>query len=187
MTRVVKLGPEDATLIVAAEGLLNRELGQGLYPPARLARDAADPTAAVWIAREAAAQPVGAAVARLLIPEDSGYYERFGPEAVELLTGTVGSYEAVAVEPEFRRRGVGRLLTEASLGWMRLQGCDIAVTLAWLSGSMDSSPELFRRLGFRQGPTVDRFYYGESLRDGWLCPVCGGPCRCSAMLFTLRL
>lgn len=187
MAQVVKLRPDDLTSIVAAEGLLNRELGQGLYRPGRLARDAADLTAAVWIAMEAAAEPVGAAVARLLIPEDSGYYERFGPEAVELFTDSVGSYEAVAVEPDFRRHGVGRLLTEDSLGWMRQQGCDVAVTLAWLSGSKDSSPELFRRLGFRQGPTVDRFYYEESLRDGWICPVCGGPCRCSAMLFTLRL
>lgn len=167
--------------------LLNRELGRGLYPRGRLARDAADPTAAVWIAIDAPPQPVGAAVARLLIPEDVTYYEAFGPEAVKLFKGEVGSYEAVAVEPGFRRRGTGRLLTEAGLGWMREQGCDVAVTLAWLSGRKDSSPHLFRRLGFHEWGTVNRFYYEESLRDGWECPVCGGPCRCSATLFTLDL
>ena len=181
------MGPGDLTSITAAETLLNRELGQGLYPPGRVARDAADPTAAVWIARQGASPVVGAAVARLLIPEDAHYYERFGPEAVELFTGTVGSYEAVSVEPHLRRRGVGRLLTQVSLEWMREQGCDVAVTLAWLSGNRDSSPELFRRLGFQEGPTLDRFYFEESLRDGWICPICGGPCLCSATLFTLRL
>src|SRR5690349_17224379 len=152
---------------MAAEAVLNRELGRGIYALGRLARDAADPTAAVWIAREAGPQPVGAAVARLLIPEDAAYYERFGPEAVKLFTGTVvGSYEAVAVERGFRRRGTGRLLTEAGLEWMGRQGCDVAVTLAWLSGRKDSSPHLFRRLGFREWGTVERFYYDESLRDG---------------------
>src|SRR5215469_2584021 len=187
MTQIVKVGPGDLTSITAAETLLNRELGQGLYPPGRVARDTADPTAAVWIARQEASPAVGASVARLLIPEDAAYYERFGPEAVELFTDTVGSYEAVAVEPQLRRRGIGRLLTEAGLEWMREQGCSVAVTLAWLSGNRDSSPELFRRLRFHEGPTVDRFYYDESLLDGWTCPICGGPCRCSATLFTLRL
>jgi len=187
MTQIVKVGPGDLTSITAAETLLNRELGQGLYPPGRVARDTADSTAGVWIAGQEASSVVGAAVARLLIPDDATYYEPFGPEALELFRGTVGSYEAVAVEPQLRRRGVGRLLTEAGLEWMREQGCDVAVTLAWLSGSTDSSPELFRRLGFREGATVDRFYYDESFRDGWICPMCGGPCRCSATLFTLRL
>ena len=187
LTGIVKLLASDGTYLAAAEKLLNRELGRGLYPPGRLAMDAADPTAAVWIAIDAAPQPVGAAVARLLIPEDVAYYEAFGPEAAKLFNGTVGSYEAVAVEPGFRRRGTGRLLTEASLGWMREQGCDVAVTLAWLSGRKDSSPHLFGRLGFHEWGTVKRFYYEESLRDGWECPVCGGPCRCSATLFTLDL
>ena len=187
VTEIVKLRPGDGMYAMAAEALLNRELGRGIYALGRLERDAADPTAAVWIAREAGPQPVGAAVARLLIPKDAAYYERFGPEAVELFTGTVGSYEAVAVERRFRRRGTGRLLTEAGVQWMRRQGCDVAVTLAWLSGRRDSSPHLFRRLGFREWGTVERFYYEESLRDGWECPVCRGPCRCSATLFTLRL
>jgi len=184
---VVKLHPGDGTIARAAEALLNRELGRDIYARGRLERDAADPTAAVWIARNTGPKPVGAAVARLLIPEDAAYYERFGPEAVKLFTGKVGSYEAVAVEPGFRRRGTGRILTEAGLEWMRRQGCDLAVTLAWLSGREDSSPHLFRRLGFREWETVERFYYEESLRDGWECPVCLGPCRCSATLFTLDL
>ena len=187
MTEVVKLRPGDGMYAKAAEALLNQELGRDIYKRGRLERDAADPTAAVWIARQGGPEPVGAAVARLLIPEDAAYYERFGPEAVKLFTGKVGSYEAVAVERGFRRRGTGRLLTEVALEWMRQQGCDLAVTLAWLSGREDSSPYLFGRLGFREWGTVERFYYEESLRDGWECPVCRGTCRCSATFFTLRL
>jgi len=187
LTVILKLLAGDGRHAADAEALLNRELGQGLYPPGRLALDAADPTAAVWIAIDTAPPPVGAAVARLLIPEDAAYYERFGLDAVKLFAGTVGSYEAVAVAPGFRRMGTGRLLTEAGLGWMRERGCDVAVTLAWLSGRKDSSPHLFRRLGFRELGTAERFYYAESLRDGWECPVCRGPCCCSATLFTLHL
>lgn len=187
VTEIVRLHAGDDAYATAARALLNQELGQGMYAPDRLRRDAADPTAGVWVAITQSRQPVGAAVARLLIPEDGAYYERFGPEAVQLFNGSVGSFEALAVAPAYRRHGAGRRLTEASLDWMRQQGCDVAVTLAWLSGLPDSSPPLFRRLGFVEGPTVDRFYYEESRRDGWVCPVCRGPCRCPATLFTLTL
>lgn len=187
VTEIVRLRAGDDAYATAAQALLNQELGQGMYALDRLKRDAADPTAGVWVAITQSRQPVGAAVARLLIPEDAAYYLRFGPQAVQLFSGSVGSFEALAVERAYRRHGAGRLLTDASLDWMRQQGCEAAVTLAWLSGLPDSSPPLFRRLGFAEGPTVDRFYYEESRRDGWVCPVCRGPCRCAATLFTLTL
>src|SRR5262245_7306986 len=84
LTVILKLLAGDGRYAADAEALLNRELGHGLYPPGRLARDAADPTAAVWIALDTAPRPVGAAVARLLVPGDAAYYDRFGPDAVKL-------------------------------------------------------------------------------------------------------
>ncbi len=180
-----RLAPSDERGAAAAAQLVNRELGDGLYRPDRLLADAADDTAAVWLARPE--EPVGAAVARLLVPGDATYYQRFGPAATSLFTGLVGSFEAVAVSPAFRRRGLGSSLTEASLRWMRRLGCDTAITLSWRSGREGSSTTLFRGMGFREGSTVERFYFEESVRDGWSCPVCGGPCTCAATLFTLRL
>jgi hypothetical protein len=59
--------------------------------------------------------------------------------------------------------------------------------VSWRSRRDGSSAGLFRRLGMTEGPTVERFYLEESLRDGWACPVCGCPCTCSATLFTLPL
>jgi len=175
--------------------LLNRALGDRLYRTRGLLSDAADPTAGVWLASGASGAgaadvtggTAGAAVARLLIPEDASYYERFGPDATALFASAVGSFEALAVDPAFRRRGIGEALTRASLAWMRRQGCDVAVTLSWLSGRPDSSPPLFRSLGFDEGRTVDRFYERESVEDDWSCPVCGQPCRCPATLFVLAL
>ena len=89
--------------------------------------------------------------------------------------------------PAFRRRGLGRLLSEASLVWMREAGAAVAVSLSWRSGRDGSSAALFRALGFAEGRTVEEFYYAESVRDGWTCPVCAGPCRCAATFYVLRL
>ncbi len=182
---VTPLRPGDAEAAAAAAGLLNRSLGDGLYRPDWLLQDAADPAAGVWLAHPWA--PAGAAVARLLGAGDSAYYRPFGPAAMDLFTGTVGSFEALAVDPEHRRQGLGTLLTVTSLDWMRGQHCAAAVTVSWRSGNEASSAGLFHRLGMREGPTVARFYLEESRRSAWTCPVCGGPCSCPATLFTLSL
>ncbi len=179
---VSPLRAEDAGAARAAAALLNRELGEGLYRPEWLLEDAAN--AAARVSLVGSPVPIGAAVLRVLGPADGDYYRSFGRPALDLFTGLVGSFEALAVEPEQRRRGVGSRLVAASLDWMRRQGCAAAITVSWQSGR-DGSAGLFRRLGMREGPTVERFYLDESLRDGWACPVCGGPCRCAATLFTL--
>lgn len=181
---VSPLAPGDRGAAEAAAALLSRELGEGLYRPDWLLEDAASATAGVWVA---GSPPVGSAVARLLTPADSSYYWTFGPAALELFRDDVGSFEALAVEPDRRRHGIGARLTSASLDWMRARGCAWAVTVSWRSRREGASAGMFRRLGMTEGPTVEKFYLEESLRDGWSCPVCGGPCTCAATLFTLAL
>jgi ribosomal protein S18 acetylase RimI-like enzyme len=182
---VATLAPASRDTATAVAALLDRELGSGLYRPEWLLEDAANPAAGVWLVRPP--DPIAAAVARLLGPGDGEYYRGFGPAAMDLFPGTVGSFEALAVHPEHRRSGLGTLLTATSLDWMRAQGCTAAVTLSWRGRATPSSAGLFRRLGMREGPTLDRFYLAESVRDGWICPVCQGPCTCPATLFTLPL
>jgi len=181
---VMPLAPGDRAAADAAAALLSRELGDGLYRPDWLLEDAASSAAGVWVA---GSPPVGSAVARLLTPADSSYYWTFGPPALELFRDDVGSFEALAVDSAHRRHGLGSRLTAATLDWMRERGCDWAVTVSWRSGREGESAGMFRRLGMTEGPTVEKFYLEESLRDGWACPACGGPCTCSATLFTLAL
>jgi GNAT superfamily N-acetyltransferase len=173
----------DAASAEAVVALLNRELGAGMYSTGDVLEDAADPRAGVWLL----GRPLhGAAVARLMVAADAGYYARFGSAVTDLFTEKVGSFEALAVEPAWRHRGLGRALTTAALEWMWSQGCDAVLTLSWRSGAGDASAGLFRHLGFREGRTVNRFYYEESVRDGWICPVCHGPCTCAATAFWLH-
>jgi GNAT superfamily N-acetyltransferase len=184
---VSPLAPGDAAAAAAAAALLCGELGEGLYRPEWLLEDAAAPTAHVLMVRAPEREMVGTSVARVMTPADSGYYRAFGVEALELFAGTVGSFEAVAVAPGHRRLGIGRRLMAASLDWMRERGCTVAVSVSWQSGREGGSAGMFGRAGMEEGPTVERFYYEESLRDGWACPVCGMPCRCAATLFTRDL
>lgn len=163
--------------------LLNRELGDPLYSEAGLARDLDDPEAGLFVAG-AAAGAEGVALARLLVPGDIGYYERFGEAArLAFAAGMVGSLEALAVAPEARRRGLGSALVREAEAWLQAAGAAAVVVVGWDSGRPGSSLPMLRRLGYEESERVDEFYAEESERGGWTCPVDGRPCRCGAVLF----
>lgn len=163
--------------------LLNDELGEGLYEVETLLAAAADETAGVFYAR-CDGRLAAAAVARILVPEDIAYYLPFGSLVGDLFDRhLVGSLEALAVRPENRRRGLGAEMVRRRVGWLTERGCDRVVAVSWLSGRASASDTMFRRLGFSAATVVTNFYLEESRRDGWSCPVCGNPCRCSAQLF----
>lgn len=167
--------------------LLNRELGDPLYSEEGLARDLEDPEAGLFVAgvaAGAAGAAAGAAIARLLVPGDIGYYERFGEAARRAFAaGMVGSLEALAVAPEARRRGLGSALVREADAWLQAAGAAAVVVVGWDSGRPGSSLPMLRRLGYEESERVDEFYAEESERGGWTCPVDGRPCRCGAVLF----
>jgi ribosomal protein S18 acetylase RimI-like enzyme len=159
--------------------LFDRELGRSIYSRADLEADLADPEVVFLVERG-----IAAALGRLLIPEDLAYYERFGELAQRAFAaGQVGSIEALAVAPSERRRGLGRALVETAAEWLFNAGASAIVVVGWDSGRPDSSLPLLRSLRFEESVRVERFYEEESRHDGWICPVDGNPCRCSAVLF----
>ena len=184
---VEQLGPEAESEAEEIRHLLNGELGEPLYAAEAVVDAAGDETAIVMFVRQDG-KVAAAGIARVLLAEDEAYYWPFGGAAQILFRDhTVGSLEALAVRSGNRRRGFGARLVTARVDWLGEHGCDRVVALSWLSGRPGTSAPLYRRLGFREGATVADFYFEESRRDGWLCPVCGTPCHCAAQLFWLEL
>lgn len=185
IAHVAVAGAENVPSLV---DLLNSSLGLGLYTATDLHRDIGDPTALVLVTRGEGGV-TGGAVSRLLAPRDVDYYTRFGDPARRLFeaTGPIGSISALAVAGSARRQGLGRRLVEASVDWCREQRCSAVVAVSWISGAEGTSAPLFAALGFTSGETVADFYLEESLRDGWTCPVCTGPCHCGGQFVYLNL
>ena len=180
---VRRVEASESSLVEAARRLLNRELGEEIYPGSSLAltADGGDRSALFAALSLPSESLLGAAVVRILQAGDEGYYERFGDLARRYAIEGAASLEAMAVEPGARRRGIGRALIKARLVFASSLGAGAAVAVSWLSGR-DSSLGLFRALGFEESEAVAEFYREESVRDGWVCPVCQGPCGCSAIL-----
>jgi GNAT superfamily N-acetyltransferase len=172
------VGPEEQLV-----QLLNQELGDGLYSVDRVLRDTADKRARVRHVAHGDVVVAGS-VSRLMERSDLDYYARFGPGVAPLFRRPpIGSLEAVAVAPKARRAGIGSRLVEDALTWFRREDCRVAVAVSWISGRTGASARLFAGAGFSPGPRVEGFYLEESLRGGWSCPVCAGPCHCPAQFF----
>lgn len=62
-----------------------------------------------------------------------------------IAAGPIGVIGNVSVRPEFRRLGLGRLLTAHAVEWMRSQG----VRTAWLDATVSGRP-LYQKLGFTE-------------------------------------
>jgi GNAT superfamily N-acetyltransferase len=183
---VVVVRPGDNARLAAALALLNRYLGEQIYSPDKLAEATRDAEALLTTWDDGGVQ--AAAVARLLYPEDDSYYASFGALATDLFREhRVGSLEAIAVEEVRRHQGIGRHLTLDQMSWLARQGCEFAVAVSWLSGGSGTSAGMYRDLGFEGTPPLADFYLAESVRDGWTCPTCRGPCHCSAAFYWRRL
>ena len=186
MAPVKGVEPASAADLPDVLALLNRELGDPIYSLGSLQAVLEDETAALQVTRRPG-RIAGAALSRLMVPEDLGYYARFGNLATATFaSGTDGSLEALAVQPEDRRRGLGRALVAAAETWMFEAGAAAVAVVGWDSGRPDSSLSLLRALGYEQSERVERFYEAESREAGWRCPVDGNPCLCGAVLFVRR-
>jgi GNAT superfamily N-acetyltransferase len=187
MALLEEIEPGNPPGLEAARMLLDDLLGAGLYPAAKAADIAQDREAQLLVAREGD-DVLGAAVCRLLYPEDADYYRAFGATALDLFSRhRVGSLEALAVRPPSQRRGLGSQLTRAQMGWLAAAGRDVAVAVSWIPDSVSASGPMYQRLGFTGTAPVANFYLEESMEEGWTCPQCQGPCHCAAAMYYARL
>lgn len=95
----------------------------------------------------------------------------------------VGLIKSVAVEKKFRRRGIGTQLILESVSRLEQRGCDLFFAVSWKSGLRDSSPSVFEALNFTKAVEISDYWTEDSIKEGYMCPVDGNPCRCSAIFY----
>lgn len=61
--------------------------------------------------------------------------------------------------------------------------CDLLLAVSWVSNKPDSSEGMFEKLGFEKLFTVPDYWTQDSIKEGYLCPNCGNPCRCTANFY----
>jgi GNAT superfamily N-acetyltransferase len=126
-----------------------------LFSPEDLAPEWASQTTALSVYEQAQRE------ARLIVARDpAGRVVGF---ALLDRVGGIPHLEEVDVEPEFGRRGIGRLLVLASCDWARAQGSD-RITLSTFRDVAWNAP-FYARLGFDEIPEADLSVALRRLRE----------------------
>ena len=142
------------------------------------------PECSVLLSRSGGASVAGVSVARY--SDDDVWIRRLTlpRETLEpYLNRRMGDFQILAVDPAYRRSGLGYLLCEKQKEWMVANGCHGAIGTAWEHGHTDSSHHLFRRENFKPIGEMKDFYLEGSRKHGHSCPICQGECHCSALLY----
>ena len=71
------------------------------------------------------------------------------------LSSPVGYLEGIVVNPEFRGRGISRLLLQEAENWFRLKGCTEMATDSDLANT--SAQEFHRQMGFEETFRIVQF------------------------------
>jgi ribosomal protein S18 acetylase RimI-like enzyme len=175
----------------AAERILIREVGDYFLASRDTARIA-------WgfVALDADAV-VGAALGTTLNDDDRAHVMRtldgirnHSEKVIEFIAmlgkaDRVGNLLALAVAPDFRRRGIGSQLVASRLAAFRKEGFDYALAEAWdMQGELSSSP-LLEKLDFVRLAHVSRYWMTRAGAFGSpeRCPSCGSLCYCSATVY----
>lgn len=94
------------------------------------------------------------------------------PQAMSLTT--------IVVDSKWQRRGIGLSLGMESL---RKSPGKTWTSPAWISGSDIPADRLLRCLGFEPTHIAKEYWFEDSQKRGYECPICGNPCRCDAMIY----
>ncbi len=112
---------------------------------------------------------------------DRELYENKVPQILQ--NRKVGFIKSVAVEKEFRRRGIGTQLIVEAMQRLKNKECDLFFAVSWVSGLPDSSPSVFEALKFTNAVEISDYWTEDSIKEKYICPVDGNPCHCSAIFY----
>lgn len=95
----------------------------------------------------------------------------------------VGYVKTVAVSPKFSGQGIGTELIAESVRRLENLGVKKLRTTAWKHDGIVNSDIIFRRNGFVPVREIPDFWYEDSLKRKFVCPVCGDVCHCACVVY----
>src|SRR5262245_25112508 len=162
------LSASDAPSLDAATELLACEIGR--FSREKLAQLASGGASRVAIGRMGPEGRIVGVGAGELRRNDIRKLEVFGRDAIADLRGrALGILSSFAVDSELRKRGIGRTLANALIGWLRGEGCQVLVATSWDWGGPNPSLPGLEGIGFATRARVDGETYRRTNLGGESC------------------
>ena len=120
-----------------------------------------------------------------LMPADQA--SRVADLVPELGFNLTGLLKSVAVDSDVRGSGIGTEISGAVVQALFDRGATNVVSVGWTDNEGCHIQGPLETLGFKARGDLSDFWHEDSLLEGYACPTCGRPCRCSARIFVLPL
>lgn len=98
----------------------------------------------------------------------------------------IGLVDSVAISADAGGKGIGRMLCESCISRFREDGCDRAVSMAWVHrDGAEPIRKALTQAGFERTDLVIEGYWNQWVgsKEGHHCPYCGAPCHCFAAMW----
>tara|TARA_R110002126_G_scaffold160458_13_gene308146 strand:- start:8524 stop:9093 length:570 start_codon:yes stop_codon:yes gene_type:complete len=89
-------------------------------------------------------------------------------------------FKSVAVAPELQGQGIGSALLRASIAALSKQGAIAGLAHIWRESPGNSAQRYFKKAGAKLIAVHQDRWLPLSQNGGYICPLCGNRCHCSA-------
>ncbi len=98
----------------------------------------------------------------------------------------IGYLKTIAVKSSHMNFGIGSELVDFCIAKMCEQGVDIILSTAWKHAGIINIGGILEKSGFNKRMEIADYWTESSIKDGYQCPQCGNPCRCTCVIYTLN-
>lgn len=90
--------------------------------------------------------------------------------------------KSIAIDKCFERNGYATALLQMVVNIARRQNAICCYAYLWVAGDRVPAGAVFDALSFKRVWEIPDFWFQSSLKKPFECPICGHPCRCTALL-----
>ena len=101
----------------------------------------------------------------------------------EIRLGNAVLLKSIGVLENARGNGIGALITKHLVAWAEGINAESLYSLGWVDDKGCHIEKSFRYNNIKAMGELSHFWMRDSIEQKYLCPTCGNPCKCSAILF----
>jgi len=96
----------------------------------------------------------------------------------------IGVIKTIAIDDEYQGLGIGTELCYVAIQDLIMDNVDIIICIAWKTNKGINISGILKKFEFNEAFTVNNYWYEDSIRENFFCPICGEPpCTCEAVVF----
>lgn len=95
----------------------------------------------------------------------------------------IGFLKTIAVDNQHQKLGIGSMIVEKMMAILKEEGICSFISTAWKHAGIINIASVLEKHGFYNVLELPNYWYESSIKEGFMCPMCGNPCHCSCVIY----